>query len=324
MPHPTDIFRGTMGGVSKPILVLSGPTASGKSTLAVDVAVALQDASVRAEIINADSMLVYRGMDIGTAKPDARERRGIVHHLVDILDVHEVASVADFQCLARAAIAEVHARDGVPIVVGGSALYLRAITDDFEFPGTDPDVRARWDAELHAVGPQALHDRLAAISPDAAAGIEPLNGRRIVRALEVIELTGTFTPVLPSWRYLLGGVRQYGLDIPRPELDERIAARVHHMWDDGLEHEVVALIGRGLREGLTASRAIGYAQALAYLDGELTRDQAIEQTIIATRRFARKQLGWFRRDHRIEWLPAGDPANTGRIVAATLDAAEGE
>ncbi|WP_432557434.1 tRNA (adenosine(37)-N6)-dimethylallyltransferase MiaA [Granulicoccus sp. GXG6511] len=285
-------------------LVLIGPTASGKSSLAVAYAQLRISRGQPAEVINADSMLVYRGMDIGTAKPSEAERAGIPHHLIDIADVTETASVAEFQQLARAAIDDCHARGVLPIVVGGSALYTRAIVDEFDFPGTDPGVRARWEAELTRVGPEALHRILAERAPDTAAGILPGNGRRIVRALEVIELTGGFTPKLPEWTYALPGVVQVGLELERDELDRRIAARVEEMWAAGLVAEVRRLIPLGLRDGLTAARALGYRQVLQFLDGELTEAEAKEATVVGTRRFARKQLGWYRRDHRIAWLPA--------------------
>lgn len=291
-------------GVSTPLLVINGPTASGKSALAVGVAQRLREQGRAAEIINADSMLVYRGMDIGTAKPSAAERGRVTHHLIDILDVTETASVADFQRLARDAVADCRARGVLPILVGGSALYVHAILDAFEFPGTDPAVRARLEADLDAAGAEALHQRLEALSPQAAAGILPGNGRRIVRALEVIELTGSWQPNLPQWQYALGDVLQYGLELPRNELDARIDARVERMWADGLVAEVRNLATRGLRDGRTASRALGYRQVLAFLDGELSEDEARLRTASGTRRFARKQLGWFRRDPRITWLPA--------------------
>jgi len=299
-----------------PILALNGPTASGKSTLAVDVALALGARGRRAEIVNADSMLVYRGMDIGTAKPSPAERRGVPHHLIDILDVTRTASVADFQALARAAIADCRARGAIPILVGGSALYMRAILDDFDFPGTDADVRARWEAELDRVGSAALHGVLAERAPDAAAEILPGNGRRIVRALEVLELTGSFSPHLPSWTFALDGVRSYGLELPRDVLDERIGRRVELMWEQGFVAEVEGLLSQGLREGRTASRALGYRQILAFLDGETSEAEAKDATIRGTRRFARKQLGWFRRDARIGWRPAGEPGLADGIADA--------
>lgn len=297
-----------------PVLALNGPTASGKTAVAVAVAHALASEGIAAEIVNADSMLVYRGMDIGTAKPTPAERGGVPHHLIDIMDVTQDASVADFQQLARAVIAECSGRGVVPILAGGSALYVHAIVDDFRFPGTDPALRARLEAELAELGPAALHERLTSLAPEAAAGILPGNGRRIVRALEVIELTGGFRSQLPEWSYALDDVVQVGLEVARDVLDARIEERVEHMWTDGLVAEVVGLVDRGLRKGRTASRAIGYRQVLAQLDGELTEAQAKEQTVFGTRRLARKQLGWFRRDPRIEWLPTG-PEAVQRIVA---------
>lgn len=293
--------------VSTPLLVLNGPTASGKSTLAVRLAQQLTAAGRPAEIVNADSMLVYRGMNIGTAKPTMAERGGVVHHLIDVLEVDQVASVATFQQLARAAIADCRHRGVIPLLVGGSALYVHAIVDDFEFPGTDPAVRARLEAELDALGAEQLYRRLVERAPEAASDILPGNARRIVRALEVLELTGSWRARLPEWNYAIADVQQWGLELPREQLDQRIEARVQRMWADGLVAEVRGLAERGLRQGRTASRALGYRQVLALLDGELTEAEAIEQTISGTRRFARKQLGWFRRDPRIRWLPATEP-----------------
>ncbi len=300
-----------------PILALNGPTASGKSSLAVDVAVALAWRGQPAEVVNADSMLVYRGMDIGTAKPSASERRGVRHHLVDIMEVTQTASVAEFQALARATIERCRARGVLPIVVGGSALYMRAILDHFEFPGTDADVRARWESDLERLGSESLHAVLAARAPDTAAEILPGNGRRIVRALEVLELTGGHTPNLPAWTYALDGVVSVGLELDRDVMDARITERVDAMWAQGLVEEVSSLERRGLRQGRTASRAIGYRQVLQYLDGDLTEDEAKQAIVRATKRFARKQLGWFRRDQRITWYPAGQPG-LAHSLAATL------
>ena len=297
-----------------PVLVLNGPTASGKTAVAVELARLLAADGVTAEVVNADSMLVYRGMDIGTAKPTVAERGGVPHHLIDIAEVTETASVAAFQGLARAAIAECRRRGVVPIVAGGSALYMRAILDEFEFPGTDPAVREKLEAELAEVGAAALHARLAALSPEAAAGIQPGNGRRIVRAREVIELTGSFRPVLPEGSYAIEGVQQFGLELDRAELDARIETRVDRMWEQGFVDEVRGLIPRGLREGRTASRALGYRQILDHLDGQCTEAEAREATKAGTRRFARKQLGWFRRDPRISWTAAGPPA-AGSILS---------
>lgn len=305
-----------------PLLALNGPTASGKSGLAIDVARALIDAGRPAEIVNADSMLVYRGMDIGTAKPTAAERRGVPHHLIDTLDVTQSATVADFQHRARAAFADIRARGAVPIVVGGSALYMRAILDHFAFPATDADVRARWEAELERVGAPALHAVLAARSPAAAQEMEPGNGRRIVRALEVIELTGDHKPNLPEWTYEVPGVLSHGLTLERGLMDARIDARVDQMWADGLVDEVRGLAARGLREGFTARKALGYRQVLDFLDGALTEEEAKLETARRTRRFARKQLSWFRRDHRITWHDAARPGLADQLAATVAAAGE--
>lgn len=302
--------------MSLPLIVLVGATATGKSRLAVDLACTIQQVGVGAEIVNADSMLIYRGMDIGTAKPTVSERRGVTHHLLDILEVTEPASVADFQVLARAAISDIRGRGAIPIVVGGSALYVRAVVDHFEFPGSDPAVRARWEAELDRVGAVALHARLMEVAPESAAKIEPANGRRTVRAFEVMELTGGHAPRLPEWNYELDGVHQFGLDEDRAVLDARIDDRVDAMWSEGLVDEVQSLLDNGLREGLTAIRAIGYRQVVAFLDGECTEDEARADVKRATRRFFRKQLGWYRRDPRITWLRADSPDNAEVILSS--------
>lgn len=301
-----------------PLLALNGPTASGKSGLAIDVALALIDAGQPAEVVNADSMLVYRGMDIGTAKPTIAERRGVPHHLIDIVEVTQSATVADFQHRARAAFQEVRSRGAVPIVVGGSALYMRALLDHFEFPATDPAVRARWEAELDRVGAPALHALLATRSPRAAQQLEPGNGRRIVRALEVLELTGDHEPTLPEWTYAVDGVLSHGLTLDRALMDARIERRVDQMWADGLVEEVRGLEARGLRDGFTAAKALGYRQVLAHFDGELTEQEARDETARRTRRFARKQLSWFRRDHRITWHDADEPDVAGQLAQVVL------
>ena len=262
----------------------------------------------RAEVVNADSMLVYRGMDIGTAKPSAAERAEIRHHMVDLLDVDHSATVAEFQQLARAAIADCRGRNVIPIVVGGSALYVRAIVDDFEFPGTDPAVRARLESEVLAQGAERMHQRLSEVDPRAATRILPGNARRVVRALEVIELTGrSFSAVLPERRYVLADVVQIGLAVDRARLNARIAARVDAMWAAGFVAEVRRLTSAGLRESLTASRALGYRQVLRFLDGEISEAEARDLTVIDTRKFARRQESWFRKDARIIWLPYDHP-----------------
>ncbi|WP_030396660.1 tRNA (adenosine(37)-N6)-dimethylallyltransferase MiaA [Kitasatospora purpeofusca] len=292
---------------SRPRVVsVVGATAAGKSDLAVALARALDG-----EVINTDSMQLYRGMDIGTAKLTAAERGGVPHHLMDIWDVTEAASVAEYQRLARVEIDRLLAAGRTPVLVGGSGLYVRAAIDEMEFPGTDPEVRARLEVELEELGPYALHGRLAALDPAAAEAILTGNGRRIVRALEVIEITGQpFTANLPSNTAVYDAV-QIGVAVPRPELDERITLRVDRMWRDGLLDEVRALEEIGLREGRTASRALGYQQVLDHFAGTCTEDEARAETVRATKRFARRQESWFRRDDRIHWLsrPAGtDPA----------------
>jgi tRNA dimethylallyltransferase len=285
------------------VIAVVGPTAAGKSDLAVELA-----RRIDGEVINADSMQLYRGMDIGTAKLPAAARRGVPHHLLDVWEVTEAASVAEYQRLARTLIDEVRSRGRVPLLVGGSGLYVRAALDDLDFPGTDPAVRARLEAELAAVGPAPLYERLRARDPAAAAAILPTNGRRVVRALEVIELSGRpFTATMPDYRYRRAGTVQIGLAVPRPALDERIALRVERMWAAGFVDEVRALAATGLRAGRTASRALGYAQVLRFLAGEWTEEAAMAQTIRATRRFARRQESWFRRDPRVRWLPYDAP-----------------
>jgi tRNA dimethylallyltransferase len=267
-------------------------------------------------VINVDSMQVYRGMDIGTAKLSTTEQRGVSHHLLDLWPVTYSVTVAEFQKLARACIADLHGRGIVPVLAGGSGLYVRGVLDDLEFPGTDPVLRARLEAELAETGPDPMYARLRAADPEAAERIQPNNGRRIVRALEVIEFTGRpFTATLPSYRYVYPGAVQIGLDVSRPELDERIAGRVERMWTRGLVDEVARLAGVGLRAGRTASRALGYVQVLKYLSGEWTEEQAKRETVKATRRFARRQDSWFRRDPRVRWL-AYDRAD---LAAAALE-----
>jgi len=284
---------------ASPVIAVVGATATGKSALGVALARALGG-----EVINADSMQLYRGMDIGTAKISDAEREGVPHHLLDVLDVTEPAAVAEYQRDARALIDEITARGRVPILVGGSGLYVRAALDDLQFPGTDPAVRARLEAEAAAADPGELHQRLAALDPAAAARILPGNTRRIVRALEVIELTDApFVAELPEPRYVRPAL-QIGLRVDWPELDRRIEARVDAMFAAGLVAEVAALAERGLRDGRTASRALGYAQVLDLLDGRCTDDEARTATAAATRRFARRQHKWFARDPRIHWLDA--------------------
>lgn len=298
------------------VIAVVGPTAAGKSALGVALAHALGG-----EIVNADSMQLYRGMDIGTAKMTLGERDGVPHHCLDLWDVTEPASVAEYQRLARAAVDDIAARGRVPLLVGGSGLYVRAVCEEFEFPGTDPQVRARLEAELADGGPAPLHARLAEADPVAARAILPGNGRRIVRALEVIELTGApFTAALPEPRPHYDCV-SIGVDRDTAELDERIATRVDMMWDGGLLDEVAGLAARGLREGRTAGRALGYQQALSQLDGLLDDATARAETVRATRRFVRRQRSWFRRDPRITWLDGADERLVANALAVCAPAA---
>jgi tRNA dimethylallyltransferase len=295
-----------------------GPTATGKTALAVALAQRLGG-----EVVNADSMQLYRGMDIGTAKPDLCERGGVPHHLLDLWHVRQAASVAEYRQRARAEIDRLRAGNVLPLLVGGSGLYVRAVLDELDFPGTDAAVRARLEDELAVLGAGGLHERLAALDPAAAATILPSNGRRIVRALEVIELTGgPFRASLPAPRPHYPAV-VVGVDRDPAELDERIADRVDRMWAAGFVAEVEGLAAEGLRDGPTASRALGYAQVLAQLDGALTPAEARERTVLTTRRFVRRQRSWFRRDPATTWFAAARPdvldAVGAQIAARTIE-----
>jgi tRNA dimethylallyltransferase len=302
----------TEGPSAPPIVAVVGATASGKTSLSLDLAERLDG-----EIVNTDAMQVYRGMDVGTAKLPEPERRGIPHHLLDTLDVRDPATVAQFQAWAREAIADLRSRERAAVLVGGSALYTRAIIDRFEFPGTDAGVRATLESELAELGPHRLHDRLAGLDPQAAAKIIPENGRRTVRALEVIALTGRpYTASLPTLEYADPRTVQIGVDIDRPTLDARIEQRVDHMFEAGFVDEVDRLLKDGLADGRTASRAIGYAQVASYLRGELSLAEARERTTSATRRFARRQDSWFRKDPRIVWVRFDDPDLVAKALAA--------
>ena len=301
---------------TSPIITVVGATATGKSDLALDLADRLGG-----EIINTDSMQFYRGMDIGTAKLPIDERRGIPHHLIDILDVNEEANVQDFQARARAAIADIRGRGLRPILVGGSGLYVRAAVNHIEFPGTDPEARARLEAEV-ATDRWMLHQKLRELDPKAAEKITVNDQRRIARALEVIELTGRpFSAQLPDYQEIEPTIH-LGLSMDRAILHERIATRVDLMWEHGWVDEVTRLLGVGLAEGKTASRAIGYAQIQRHLDGELTAAEAKEETTIRTRQFARRQDTWFRRDPRIRWID-GSAADAEQNLATALDVLNG-
>jgi tRNA dimethylallyltransferase len=294
----------------RPVVAVVGPTASGKSALGVDVALRLGG-----EVVNADAFQLYRGMDVGTAKPTAQERGGLPHHLLDVLDIGEEASVAVYQQHAAAVLADIAARGARAVLVGGSGLYVRAVLDGLQVPPTDPAVRARLEDELATLGAPALHARLAARDPAAAAAILTSNGRRVVRALEVNEITGApFRASLPDGVYAAPAV-QVGLHVPREVLDGRIAVRVDRMWRSGFVQEVRALERRGLRDSRTAGRALGYAQILRMLAGEITEEEAKAETVAATRRFARRQESWFRRDPRVTWLPFDAPDLSERVLA---------
>jgi len=286
------------------VIVICGATATGKSDIAIEVA-----QEIGAEIINADSMQLYRGMDIGTAKLPEAERGGISHHLLDVLEVNQDSTVAWYQEQARATITDIHARGKDAVIVGGTGLYIKAILDDLNFPDTDPEVRAKLEAEAEEFGSASLFTRLEELDPAAALAIDRANTRRIIRALEVIEITGQpFTANLPredSSRY--PDALQFGLVMDREHLRERIDLRVDRMWDQGFVAEVDLLITQGIRDGATAQRALGYAQLIAMRDGTMSEDEAKEDTKRASRQYARRQETWFSRDARIQWVAQHQP-----------------
>jgi len=295
------------------VIAVVGATATGKSGLALDLAERLDG-----EIVNADAMQLYRGMDIGTAKLAPAERRGIAHHQLDVLEVTEEASVAAYQAAARADIAAIRSRGRRPILVGGSGLYVRAALDQLEIPPTDPEVRRRLESEASERGTEAMYRSLLQQDPAAASQIQPANIRRIIRALEVIELTGRpFSASMPR-REFVTDTTMIGLAVDRGVLDQRIDARVEDMWRHGLGAEVEGLLGRGLRDGFTASRAIGYSQAIAVLDGRMSQQEAIVETAQVTRRYARRQESWFRPDPRIRWLDAARPVEVGEALSLVV------
>ncbi|ROR71867.1 tRNA (adenosine(37)-N6)-dimethylallyltransferase MiaA [Bogoriella caseilytica] len=303
-----------------PLIAVVGPTASGKSELALDLVDHLGGPEA-AEIVSADAMQLYRGMDIGTAKVPLADRRGIAHHQIDVLDVRDEASVAAYQREARADVAHIRARGRIPVLAGGSGLYLRAVLDQLEFPGTDTAIRAELEARAETVGGPALHAELRAADPEAAASIDARNVRRTIRALEVVQLTGRpFSASLPTYTYALPAI-QLGLQVPREELDRRITARATQMMDDGLLQETEGLLASGLAEGRTASGAVGYSQAIDVLAGRLSVAEGTHAIALATRQLARRQIKWFRRDPRIHWLPAGEGPGPQllRSAVAALD-----
>jgi len=293
------------------LVAVVGPTGAGKSDLALEIAAHIVKLGGQSEIVNCDSMQFYRGMDIGTAKLPVSERRGVEHHLLDWLNITDESTAADYQTVARAKIEDLQSRGVTPVICGGSMLYAAAVLNTFEFPARDEALRARLEAELIEVGSNQLHRKLQALDSIAASRIDPLNGRRVVRAIEIITVTGQpFAASLPdepqSWQPVL----EIGLNSERAHLVERLNRRAAKMWATGLLAEVESLIPHGIREGKTSSRAIGYAQALAQLDGQISESEAIEQTALLTARYARRQMSWFRRDTRINWLDYQDPTST--------------
>ncbi|MFN3707041.1 tRNA (adenosine(37)-N6)-dimethylallyltransferase MiaA [Microcella sp.] len=302
------------------IAVLVGATGTGKTAASLELAERIRERGVAAEIVNADAMQLYRGMDIGTAKLPVSERRGIAHHLIDVLDVTDEASVAAYQRDARRAVTDIAARGGVPILVGGSGLYVASVVTDFRFPGTDPAVRARYEALLAERGLGYLVAELQRRDPEAAAAIDPHNARRVIRALEIGEVTGDGArPGLAARSTPWRAYTQLGLAVDRAVLVERLDARVRDMWRAGLVDEVAGLRERGLERGPTASRAIGYAQALDQLAGRVTEQQAIADTAALTRRYARRQVSWFRRDAATQWVDALDAAARDAALTALAD-----
>ena len=298
------------------LIAIVGSTGTGKSELAIRIAEAMREQYQAAEIVNADAMQLYKGMDIGTAKLPLAERREIEHHLIDVLDVTQESTAAEYQKIAREKILEIQSRGAMPILVGGSMLYVAAVLNNFEFPVRDKNLRASLEKELLELGPNVMHQRLVELDASAASRIDPENGRRIVRALEIVTLTGEpFAAALPdeieSWQEVL----EIGLRMDREILVANLAQRVRGMWEKGMVEETKDLISKGLRESVTAGYAIGYAQALAQLDGELSQEQAIESTTKLTQKYARRQMSWFKRDTRINWLDAQDPEVTNLAIA---------
>ena len=309
--------------ITPELLCVVGPTGSGKSNMAINIALDLAKHGIKAEIVNADSMQFYRGMDIGTAKVPLSERAGITHHLLDWLDIHEENTAARYQLEARKVIAELIENNVLPIVVGGSMLYIAALINTFEFPGRDEALRAQLEQDLTEQGPIAMHKRLELLDEVAASRIEPQNGRRTVRALEIVMITGEpFAASLPEQFESFLPVLEIGLNSAREHLVDRLATRVRGMWEAGLVDEVRGLIDKGIRDSKTASQAIGYAQALASIDGKISEEEAIDETILLTQRYARRQMSWFRRDPRINWFDYQSPtlnADVMKLVFSSLE-----
>ena len=298
------------------LIAVVGPTGAGKSALAIEIAKHIIDRGGQAEILNCDSMQFYRGMDVGTAKLTMAERQGIVHHLFDFLEITDESTAAEYQQIARPLIFDLQARGITPILVGGSMLYVAAVLNTFEFPARDEALRAQLEQDLIEHGPHEMHRRLKAIDPIAASRIIPENGRRSVRALEIVTLTGEpFAAALPDVPEDWQPVLEIGINGDREDLRARLETRVHKMWAEGLIDEVKALEPKGIRSGKTSSAAIGYTQALKQIDGEMTEAEAIADTVRLTQKYARRQMSWFRRDQRIQWLYYQDPQATQKALA---------
>ncbi len=307
------------------LLCIVGPTGTGKSNLAINIALELSKQGIKAEIVNADSMQFYKGMDIGTAKIPVSERVGITHHLLDWLEIEEENTAARYQLEARKVIAQLIDDGVLPIVVGGSMLYIAALINTFEFPGRDEALRTQLEQDLIDLGPIAMHKRLELLDEVAASRIEPQNGRRTVRALEIVMITGEpFAASLPEQFESFLPVLEIGLNSAREHLVERLATRVRGMWSAGLVDEVRGLIDEGIRDSKTASQAIGYAQALASIDGRISEEEAIEETILLTQRYSRRQMSWFRRDPRINWFDYQSPTLQSDVMKLVFSSLQRE
>lgn len=289
------------------LIAVVGPTGAGKSDLGLSIVEQIVAAGGKAEIVNADSMQFYRGMDIGTAKLPLAERRGVQHHLLDWLEITDESTAAEYQGVARPLIEDLQSKGITPVLVGGSMLYVAAVLNNFEFPARDADLRLQLEADLEEFGPHEMHRRLKELDPIAASRIIPQNGRRSVRAIEIVTLTGEpFAAALPEEPENWQSVLEIGVNGPREDLVQRLESRVNKMWQQGLVQEAESLIPFGIRDGKTSSRAIGYSQALAQIDGEFTEQEAIADTVRLTQKYARRQMSWFKRDERINWLDYQD------------------
>lgn len=289
------------------LIAVVGPTGAGKSDLGLSIVEQIVAAGGKSQIINSDSMQFYRGMDIGTAKLSSTERRGVQHHLLDWLEITDESTAAEYQAVARPLIEDLQSKGITPVLVGGSMLYVAAVLNNFEFPARDADLRLQLEADLEEFGPHEMHRRLKELDPIAASRIIPQNGRRSVRAIEIVTLTGEpFAAALPEEPENWQPVLEIGVNGPREDLVQRLESRVNKMWQQGLVQEAESLIPFGIRDGKTSSRAIGYSQALAQIDGEFTEQEAIADTVRLTQKYARRQMSWFKRDERINWLDYQD------------------